>query len=69
MPPEIAGMPPMWGIYVTVDNVDLTAKKVEELGGKIIRPPWDIPNVGRLCVLSDPQGAVISAITYAAGSA
>jgi predicted enzyme related to lactoylglutathione lyase len=69
MPQEVAGMPPMWGIYVTVDNVDLTAKKVEELGGKIIRPPWDIPNTGRMCVFSDPQGAVISAITYVTGSA
>lgn len=66
MPPEVVGMPPMWGIYVTVDDVDATAKEVEELGGKIIRPPSDIPNVGRFCVLSDPQGAVISAITYVA---
>jgi hypothetical protein len=64
MPPEIEGMPPMWSIYVTVDNVDSTAKQVEELGGKILRPPSDIPNVGRFCVLSDPQGAVINAITY-----
>jgi predicted enzyme related to lactoylglutathione lyase len=66
MPPEMAGMPPMWGIYVTVDDVDATAKKVGELGGKIIRPPSDIPNVGRFCVLSDPQGGIISAITYVA---
>ena len=27
-------------------------------------PPQDIPNVGRFCVIQDPQGAVISAITY-----
>ena len=66
IPPEAEGMPPMWSIYVTVDDVDSTAKKVEELGGKIIRPPSDIPNVGRFCVLSDPQGAVITAITYVA---
>lgn len=64
MTPEIEGMPPMWCIYVTVDDVDSTAKKVEELGGQIIRPPSDIPNVGRFCVISDPQGAVITAITY-----
>ena len=68
MPPEVKGMPPMWGIYVTVDDVDAVAKQVEVLGGKIIRPPSDIPNVGRFCVLSDPQGAVINAITYVAGS-
>jgi hypothetical protein len=28
-------------------------------------PPTDIPNVGRFCVLQDPQGSVVSAITYA----
>jgi len=65
MLPEMEGMPPMWGIYVTVDDVDAIAKQVEELGGKIIRPPFDIPTVGRFCVLSDPQGGVISAMTYA----
>ncbi len=64
MPPEMEGMPPAWSIYVTVDDVDATAGKVEELGGKILRPPEDIPNVGRFCVLQDPQGAVICAITY-----
>lgn len=64
MPPEMAGMPPMWGIYVTVDDVEQTARQVVELGGKILRPPTDIPDVGRFCVLADPQGAVIQAITY-----
>ncbi len=62
-PPEAQGMPPMWGVYVTVDNVDATAKTAEELGGKILVPPTDIPDVGRFCVIQDPQGAVISAIT------
>jgi len=64
MAPGTEGMPPAWGIYVTVDNVDETAAKVEELGGRLLHPPTDIPDVGRFCVLSDPQGAVIHAITY-----
>jgi predicted enzyme related to lactoylglutathione lyase len=65
MPDECQGMPPMWSIYVTTHDVDATAGKVEELGGKILRPPMDIPEVGRFCVIQDPQGAVICAITYA----
>ena len=64
MPPETQGMPPAWGVYVTVDDVDLTARTAEELGGRLLVPPRDIPNVGRFCVIQDPQGAVISAITY-----
>ena len=64
-PPQAEGTPPNWGVYVTVDDVDATVRKAEELGGKILVPPTDIPTVGRFCVLQDPQGAVISAITYA----
>lgn len=63
MPAEMKGMPPAWSIYITVDDVDATAKKVEKLGGKILRPPTDIPGVGRFCVLADPQGAAICAIS------
>ncbi len=63
-PPEAAGHPPCWGMYITVDNIDETVKRVEELGGKIIVPPMDIPEVGRFSVFADPQGAFISAITY-----
>ena len=58
------GMPPMWGAYVTVDNVDKTAQTAERLGGRVLVAPTDIPKVGRFCVLQDPQGAVINAITY-----
>ena len=50
--------------YVTVDDIDATVAKVKELGGNVIVPPTDIPKVGRFSVFADPQGAVISAITY-----
>ena len=66
MPPEAGGMPPAWGTYVTVDDVDATARRVVELGGRMLVEPRDIPEVGRFCVIQDPQGAVISAITYVA---
>jgi len=64
MPPEAAAMPPAWGAYATVDDVDASAKQVEALGGKILSPPRDIPNVGRFCVICDPQGAALSLISY-----
>jgi predicted enzyme related to lactoylglutathione lyase len=58
------GVPAGWKSYVTVDDIDATAKLAESLGGKICVPPTDIPNVGRFAILIDPQGAVIAAITY-----
>jgi hypothetical protein len=54
IPPEPAGIPPHWGVYVTVDNVDASAKKAQELGGRIMVPPTEY---GRpFCVFHDPQG-------------
>lgn len=64
IPPDAGNMPPMWGGYVTVDDVEASAKQTETLGGKIILAPQDIPEVGRFCVISDPQGATLSLITY-----
>lgn len=64
MPKEAGAMPPCWGSYVTVDDVDATARKVKELGGAVIHGPVDVPGVGRFAVLADPQGAVINVIAY-----
>jgi len=66
-PPEAGAMPPMWGCYVTVDDVDATAAQCTALGGSVVMPPTDIPSVGRFAVLKDPQGAVLTAITYQRG--
>ena len=63
-PPEASGMPSMWGGYVTVNDVDASAKQALSLGGKVMIEPTDIPKVGRFCVISDPQGAMLSLITY-----
>ena len=63
-PPQATGAPPQWGIYVTVDDVDATARKAQALGATTIVPLTDIPNVGRFYTFQDPQGAVISIITY-----
>jgi predicted enzyme related to lactoylglutathione lyase len=64
MPPQAAGSPPRWGAYITVDDVDATARKAEQLGAKPIVPLTDIPGVGRFYTFEDPQGAILSFITY-----
>ncbi|MDP1681815.1 MAG: VOC family protein [Burkholderiales bacterium] len=64
IPDQAAGMPPAWGAYVTVDNVDALLSRVEKLGGKVCVPPQDIPDVGRFAVIQDPQGAMLSLISY-----
>ena len=63
-PPGNEKMPSCWGCYVTVDDIDATVAKCVQLGGKVIMPPMDVPTVGRMAVLQDPQGAIFNAITY-----
>jgi predicted enzyme related to lactoylglutathione lyase len=63
MAAEFGDAPSHWMSYVAVTDVDATAQRVEELGGKICVPPTDIPKVGRFCVITDPTGATISLIT------
>jgi predicted enzyme related to lactoylglutathione lyase len=48
-----------WLAYVTVADVDKTAQKAQKLGAEIVMPPFDVPTVGRIAVLVDPQGAAI----------
>ncbi len=64
MPPDGAPMPPAWGCYVTVSSVDETMAKCAALGGKTLVPAMDVPGVGRMAVLQDPQGAVFSVMAY-----
>ena len=64
MPDDDQGMPPCWGSYVTVDDVEARVERVKSLGGKLCHGPQDIPNIGRFAVISDPQGAMLTMITY-----
>ena len=64
-PPECRDLPPQWRLYVAVDDVDASARKVEELGGRVVMQPTDIRHVGRFCVILDPYGAQLSLIKLA----
>lgn len=55
-------VPPNWCVYFSVKNTDTIVKQVGELGGKVIVPATDIPNVGRFAVFMDPQGAAFAVL-------
>jgi uncharacterized protein len=57
-----ASMPTQWGPYVAVEDVDATTAKASELAGSTLAEPMDVPTVGRIAVLRDPQGAVFGII-------
>lgn len=53
------GMSDGWIAYVEVPDVDAAAARAEELGGVIVRHPFEVPGVGRNALLRDPLGALI----------
>jgi predicted enzyme related to lactoylglutathione lyase len=58
-PPPMEGIPPHWEVYVNVEDADATAEKARGLGGQVLQAPWDVPGVGRMSILMDPQGALL----------
>jgi len=60
LPAEAAGVPPHWLAYVRVDDVDAATEQARKLGGNLVHGPMDVPKVGRMSVLTDPQGAAFA---------
>lgn len=59
--------PSMWLPYVAVADCDATAARAKALGGEVLSPPQDIPNIGRFAIAQDPLGAAIAMIRLSAG--
>lgn len=55
-PDDTSDMKPGWLNYVQVADVDAAARKALEHGGKIIQLPFDVPSVGRIAEIEDPEG-------------
>lgn len=53
------GLPPLWSVYLTVDDADDTVAKVEASGGSVMAPAFDVMDAGRMAVVVDPTGAVV----------
>lgn len=54
------GVPSMWNCYVSVDDVDAATNAAKANGAQVFNGPMDVPNVGRMSTIADPQGAVLS---------
>ncbi|HET7717915.1 MAG TPA: VOC family protein [Bauldia sp.] len=65
--PMFEGVPDHWFTHLAVDDVDKRVKKLKESGGKVVREPWDIPNVGRIAIVEVPGGAMQGWMTPAEG--
>jgi predicted enzyme related to lactoylglutathione lyase len=55
--PDGMNFPPFWAMYVGVQKLEDGVAHIKKLGGKELSPVIDIPQVGRMQMLTDPQGA------------
>jgi hypothetical protein len=58
--PAQEGAPSHWLCHAVVADADAAAERVEAGGGSIVAPAMEIPEIGRMVVVADPQGAVVS---------
>lgn len=57
--PALKSVPEHWLAYVEVDDVDGRVSKLKTAGGQVMRDAFDIPNVGRIAIVKDKNGAVL----------
>ena len=49
--------PPFWAMYVGVPKLEEAAAHIASLGGGECSPVIDVPGIGRMQMMTDPQGA------------
>ena len=59
-PPEIANVPPNWGIYFLVSDINAAVDRVKTNGGQILNGPMEVPGGDWIVNAMDPQGAAFS---------
>ena len=55
--PDELQAPPFWAMYVGVPKLEDAASHITRLGGRACSPVIDVPTVGRMQMMMDPQGA------------
>lgn len=60
------GVPESWMAYIAVDDVEARTNKALAAGATVMRPPFDVPGVGRIVILKEPGGAGIGWMTPSA---
>jgi uncharacterized protein len=58
---RLQGIESRWLPYIFVADARETGKRTEELGGKVLAPPVEVFDLGRLSILRDPQGIAFGA--------
>ena len=63
--PDFGSVPQSWMSYIAVDDVDARVAKAVKAGAKLMKPAFDVPGVGRIAILLQPDGAGVGWMTPA----
>ena len=55
--PDDLDAPPFWAMYIGVPKLEEAAATITRLGGTAMSPVIEVPSVGRMQMMGDPQGA------------
>ena len=55
--PDEVKAPPFWAMYIGVPKIEEAAARIKQLGGKAHTDVIEVPTVGRMQMMMDPQGA------------
>jgi uncharacterized protein len=47
-------------VYIDTDDIDATLQKIQQSGGKLVRPTDDVPGMGQFAFFSDPSGNILA---------
>ena len=63
--PDFGSVPESWMAYIAVDDVDARVAKAVKAGAKLMKPVFEVPGVGRIAILLQPDGAGVGWMTPA----
>lgn len=63
--PGMEQVPPHWFTYIAVEDVTAAVAATRSAGGKVMKDVFDVPDVGRIAIITDPTGAALGIMTPA----
>ncbi len=60
---QAGGARPGWLAYIQTPDVDLSVQQLTEKGGTVHMEAMDMPGIGRMAMVADPQGAAFYLMT------
>jgi predicted enzyme related to lactoylglutathione lyase len=55
---QVEGGPAGWLAYVLVDDIKKSTEQAKSLGGKVMKDVTEVPGMGWLSIIEDPNGAI-----------